>query len=753
MRTPVPLLLVLLAFVPAPLFALSVGPEILLSPPAIEPLAFWRTSPGVASNGSGFLVVWMEESSEVRAARVDQYGALTDVKSFPVGIASGISLSVASDGRDYIVAYNCRSQTETSVCLSRVEAVTGTVFQTGRLTNGYEASVASNGDGYLVAYRATRAPFQQSSFVDAVALHGDGSVAGAPFHVTNALYQPGIASNGDRYLVLVNNYATLKTVLVDETGTVGPIRTLTDGGAPGVGPSAFGWWVASDGEDFMVAWQQNTGVVDYRYTTDLRLQPISAEGIAGERRTIGVANGWAPSVTWMGSRYLVMFSYGEERSGAPYPGSQDLDVRAVTVTKSGDDAMPLVLSAAETTETTGAAAFNGTATLVVWSHLYRDGAAEIEGRLLRNGQIAADSAPAVYSRGLTHQDSLVAARIGGRTVTAWSENRGTQQIRKVFVQRLDERGFPPAGAAIPAADSGRDQIHPALGGSALAWIDADPEPFSPSAATVYIRFFDADGRLQPPVPLGPAMPRSRVSVAAAGSVHLVTWELAGNIVAMRVSPSSGPLDAEPFVVADLPRIARNPVVASDGSDFFVAWNVEGDGCDICYVFYSVHAAAVSRFGVVTRAPFEVADSGSDPKVAWNGSEYALFWARSGGGAFAQAFSEDGDALGVPRELPTELTPHAVTSLGGEYLVAFDHPESPRWISLLRLDRNFGALETLPVYSAFRPESSIIALAAQRDGSAILAYLSGTNEDRNASRAVARRVAAGDAFVPRRRAVR
>lgn len=728
------------------LAALSAGREIEVATRVVEPSPFYRGTPLVASNGRDFLVVWNDFDAgqrSVRAARVNAAGEVLDV-AFIVAPMGAAVTGVASNGRNYVVAYDCGYS---STCIAQIDAASGAVTQTAMIANAGGGAIASNGNGYLLAYL-----HNARSTINAIPIHDDGTLAGEPFNLGYGGYRPAIASNGEHYYAVWSTYQQLVGRRFAAEGPLDELQVLT-AQRPSWGPTAFGWTVASDGHDFLVSWQHNVRVVDFRYETTLQARVVSDDGLGEVHTVVAGEEAFAPAATWTGSQYLLTYSISR-RAAAPYLDSEaDADVRSVTVDRAGrPTAASVTLAGRPGREAESTAVSNGTSVLVAWQRVHSVNAAEIEGMLL-------GGAPFIISRSITWQASTTAATIGTRTVVAWDERLGEQQRRKVFLQRLDDDGQPLLGRGIGVADTAVDQLNPALGGSAIAWLQQEKDAFD-RPASVHLRFFDGDGHLTlaAPLALGDAQAGSRIAVAAAGTTHLVVWTAPnGQIVGMRVSPERY-LDLQPFVISRHDRRrAINPSIASDGRDFFVAWNVEeyGSGCGPCFPVHSISAAAVSAAGVIG-TPFEVAASWSTrPSVVWNGAQYAAFWLRAGDGArsaFVQEFDGGGNAVGSARAIPLLREPLDVLWNGTEYVVA-----TVTWdlragleLAVARFSRDLTLLELVPLVSRWR-ESTDVSIVARRDGGALLTYEADLDGTRT-SRAVVRSIGEGLA-IPRRRAVR
>lgn len=644
-------LLALLSALPS--FALSVGPEMALSPGAIEPAPFRREQPRVASNGDGFLAVWVDHRTpfaQVRGTRVDRDGNPLDAESLWIAPAS--TAAVASDGRDYVVAHDR--------ALSHVDAASGAVTpgSTIDVIGAAWLAIASNGSGYLVAYT-------RNSRIEAVEVDADASLAGAPFFVMNGRASAAIASNGDAYLIVGNQGRDLNATLVSG-GKVVRDQLLAD---PARTKTFSGYAVASDGDGFLVAWRE---------LDELRVARVDANGVASPARTILTANATQPAVTWTGAHYLVSYSL-------------DGDVRGIEVNAAGEPGAPIDVAAGPGLHGAGTGATSGAETLLVWTNELRFDAVHVEGRLLDA------PAPRILSTGAPWQDSTAAGRRGSRTVFAWEEIAGAAQLHRVMLQRLDARGLPLDGRGIPVAASARHQRRPALAGSLIAWVDEDPLHTNASRTAVWAKLLDAAG-----VPYGEAFEvgeaqyGSSLAMAAAGNAHLVVWQRGARIVAARIDPYAQTRSA-PFFLSSGP--GDNFVdVATDGSGFLVTWQrdrYDGISCiPGCTPPRSLHAAAVTHWGVPVGPESEVAPRGDHftPMVVWNGSQYAVFWTELEDGTMMRTVRRGGIVTGATRVAAANQWLRALRWTGAEYRLLLTGESN----ALVLLDRDLRVVDSVAV---------------------------------------------------------
>jgi hypothetical protein len=710
-------LFVLLATVSAS--GLEVAPPIELAARLIEPSPFPRENAKVATNGTDFLTVWWDRRGEIRGARLDANGELIDARSFAIG-QGGPDVSVASDGQNYAVAYRC----ESAICVRRVVAGTGGVLGGATIEGTSIAGVAAPAiafttEGYVVAYRneAPRA-------VHAVALHADATIAGAPFYIASSQSAPAIASNGRQCLVIWSTENELKGAIV-AGGAVTSRVTVTQYEAH-PGPGGLSWAVASDGDRFGVVWQENTGRISNGYQSELRMRTVASDGsLASPRRQLYSADAFRLALTWTGGGYTILFTDDVGNPGLDV--GDDADVRTKAVEREGDVVRSgVTIASRDGREVSGGIAWNGRVVVAVWENRHRNGAHQIEGQVLGHETF-------VISRSVIWQESVSAARVGEETRVVWSERVGEEQRRRVMLQRVGAEG-PLERDARVVSGSPRDQLHPAIAGSLVVWLEQTAEE-----AVVWA---GAEGR--PPIRVGGAQRDSKIAVAAIGNVHLVAWVSPDEeITTTRVSPKSV-LDPVPLTIGR----GVDPAVATDGSRFLVAWNRLDRNVSCvpgCRYPRSLHAALVSRTGFLVTPEVEVAPANTDAaKVVWNGESYVVFALGTepvsdhGERIFARKVTRNGNLDG-PAATVTEDAHHlhGVVWTGKDYLLAYAGPE----LVAARVDSRFGLTGTVIPRQEFHEPAA--ALTPDWLFTEVLGDLM--------SRIVGRRIG-DDVMPPRRRAV-
>jgi hypothetical protein len=677
-----------------------VGPEVPLSTPVLDAAPGSRGAPQVASNGREFLVVWPEEGA-VRAARVDNNGVIRDREPLLVSRTTGDWPAVAaSDGRHYVIAHPCGE----AVCLAQVDADTGDVAARGSIANARDAAIASDGRGYLVAYHGSGAS------VAAVPLRADGTIAGPAFAVAQSEFAPALASNGLNYFVVFGSSARLEGLLLSDKGVRAARQQFAEGGVTA------GYRVAAGDDGFLVTWGQRGATDD----AELRAATVSRSGIASPAKAIHPRAGQQHDVAWNGTRYVVAYT--------PLDGT---DVTSFEVSASGDAVSDAVaIAATPDFEASSSLAWNNQKVLVAW-YAHSGAGSEVEARFLAPNGL---SQVLVVSYGIPAQRSIAAMRNLTRTTVAWDENHGPRQIRKVYLQRLDAHGMPLDGRGLPVSDSPRHQLRPALGGSAIAWLETDA-PNDPGA-DVDVWAMAIDGLGQPagaPLHIGNTTGDARLAVVnPGGTTTFVVWpSKEGRLMATRVARFG--VQAPSLTLAN-GQFPTDPDLATNGSGFLAAWN---DG--------PMYVGAFTQTGQPVGPPTRF-ESVRGRALVWNGTAYVAFWsANDPAEAFAQQLNASGVRIGAVRSLGPFVVDDAVWT-GEEYRVAFhgDGVQESLWIA--RLDRDFREIASFPTLARQAGEGVVLF-------DDMILYLAPYRGTESVSPRVVMRRLGEDASPPRRRAVR
>ncbi|HEX9164107.1 MAG TPA: hypothetical protein VF980_20555 [Thermoanaerobaculia bacterium] len=695
------------------LAALNVGPEFRVSDPAIEPSALTRSFPHIASNGDGFLVVWRDSTGGVvRAARLDRNGALIDVPSLVIGSQTGFGFAVGSDGSDYLVGYECAGNPDLGTCLARVTA-DGRVMPGAFIAAARDPAIASNGRSYLVAYHLPGPYGADPIALETVEVSRDAQTLGKPLRiVTAAIQPPKIASDGHNFLVVSGSNAELFVTIVSPSAILRDPQRLTT-----VLVSPTGWSVASNGDGFVVAWQQE--LFTKTGGTNLRTRTVGPDGTLGEERVIISApeRNAELAIAWTGATYDIVFRHIAD---AVRPGASTQEIRRISVDGSGE-ATGAQRSVSRTQRAlTPDATWNGHRTVVVWTRWDMPNGVEIE------AWTDGSDAPVILSNSTAWQQSVAGARIGALNVLVWEELVGPSQRHELRLQRIDDRGLALDGRGVVVTPSEQNQIAPAVSSSFVAWIEQDADGSAKGVARA--KRIGSDGLpTGPTLLLGSAARDSRIAVASGDAQSLIVWVGSDNRVAgLRITNDGAQLDAVPFAIAPE---GFDPIATSDGTNYLVAWSQYDEDSGIGYDFSPptfVVSAFVTHNGEVGSAwrvvPAE--DFRMGEFLTWNGSEYVLFWSAVRGSdpdprqkLRAQRFDRNGVPLwGTPTVIARDVSTHAVAWTGHEYLVVLARDD----VRAAHITRGLELLDETPLMSRNGFSGEMILLPRD-DGFALAAY--------------------------------
>jgi hypothetical protein len=273
---------------------------------AITSSAVWQESPDIASNGSGYVVAWREETG-IYAARLQRDGVSVDGR--------GLQLSkerltthpeVLWDGRQYIISYG---EYKTGAPESVLRFITPAQGLLEDRVVGAGTPIATGPDGVTLLISGKRL----RRFFGATRTYENATVQVAPESERATGF---LASwNGSEYLVTwteemldPNSWQfefyvgrrirgvrlNRELTLIDTAPkTIGDIQNAID--------TLTG--IATDGKDWLVTWETNFEHV--------RAQRVLANGTLGTNtQGIFIANGFGSDVTFDGTRYVMAWKGG-----------------------------------------------------------------------------------------------------------------------------------------------------------------------------------------------------------------------------------------------------------------------------------------------------------------------------------------------------------------------------------------------------------------------------------------------------------
>jgi hypothetical protein len=521
--------------------------------------------------------------------------------------------SVVWNGRFYLVVWCTRGDPNTTM-VARV-APDGTLLDRRSRYLTTDCGIpAWNGRIFVVV----KYNYSSGSIL-AIRLGPDGLPLDRRAHRIGSGYLQAVGSDGRGFAVFVTTETSIAMLRLDANGRPvdgEPLPVLPDpGGYPHVE-------VAWNGSDYLVVW---TGGDPPRIAAAL----VSPDGEASHPISLlrNTSVNVRPSVASAGGDFLVAWEREPENE---YSGP----VEAVRISGNGDvlDSSPLTLDRRDSypPEVTS----NGSVYLVTWSaeEFHVTGA-----RVDPDGTVL-DEPPFEIKPVRTGTNGTGSASDGNGFLVSWSSFEGAPSV---VAKRVGADGTMDR-TTIGVAFQNNEQHRPAIafgGGVYLAaWIDSRGTRNGPA---LYVGRLDSTGKALDgdgiQVTGHTGFNRNSPTVTWGGSSFLVTWTEEGKkLWAVRVGVDGSILDPEPMSFGGDVILGYTASVASDGDGWFIVWeNRILPGHAIEGVFVDSDGRRSDTLHLVPHCGVRVL-----PSLAWNGTEYLLAWAPTGG------YSERGDVYAV-----------------------------------------------------------------------------------------------------------
>jgi hypothetical protein len=609
--------------------------------------------------------------------------------------------------------------------------------------------LAFNGTDYLLVWRSLRGGTYD---LFATRVSSTGTVLdpeGIP--VNNGpgdAASPQVASNGTDFFVVwidgrTNSWVTYGTLVTAAGVVVNPGgKALAVNQQFHLSPR-----VASNGTDFLAVWQ---GLATA--TMDVFGRRISSAGqplgtseftISGE---VSVEER-APSVASNGTDYLVAWEDERDNFTARAYASR-VSSSGVVLDAPG---FPLSINDFQSTPVVGS---NGTDFLVVWLDWRNSTSRDLYGTRVSSSGSVVDGTGLVIGAHVNYSESAPSVAANGTDYfVAWTEWDSANSTRRILGSRLEGSlsvTSPVVDTTSLAFTSGGgncqvSSVAPATPGYFLAWqCAASPGDELQSAWVSLTGTITAgSGFTVTTSPLHQTEP----AIASNGSNYLVVWTETGpggmSIYGTRVATTGGALDRGGFVIGTGQRERMAPAVASDGTDYLVAW------MDYRDLNWDIHGARVLGSGASSSAVLDPngivisahADYQNVPSVASDGTDYLVVWRvdpSARGDIYGARVSSSGmvldtSGIAIATNLVEHYTPRAASN-GTNYLViwAENDTSSTGWdIRGARVSTGGVVLDTPSIAIASYPNAQYDP-AVTSNGSDYFAvwtdYLGGNNHD-------------------------
>ncbi len=488
-------------------------------------------------------------------------------------------------------------------------------------------AVAFDGVNFLVVWEDSRnGPWQvygarvtpQGTLVDP---------AGFLVSQTGDQFAPAVAFGGTEFLVVWGDYidqgtdvygarVTPQGTVLDSTPLV-VSRAANEECSPAVG---------FDGANFLVAWQ-NLGHPD----ADIYGARVTPEGIVLDTAGFVVSQTTAtygvgyPAIGCDGANSLVVWQDGS---------SGYADIHGARVTPQGTvlDTADIVIARATYDQYSPALAFDGANFLVAWNDNLGGDSVDISGVRVSPEGTVLDSTPFVISHASNGIAPPALAFDGTNFFIAWSDHSPADSDGTVYGARVTPQGsvIDSAGIVVSYALSSRYYPVAALGDSVIfvAWEDAR----SGRDETYGARVTPAGAVLDSAgiIVSRAANDQQAPAIASDGTNFLVAWQDYrdgsgyGDIFAARVTQEGGVLDPAGFVVSHATNEQMYPALAFDGTNYLVVWVDVRDGRD-----WDIFGARVTQQGqVLDPEGIDISRNGSGqnhPAVAFDGTGFLVVW--------------------------------------------------------------------------------------------------------------------------------
>ncbi|NMO21153.1 hypothetical protein HPC49_50350 [Pyxidicoccus fallax] len=592
--------------------------------------------------------------------------------------------SVASNGTNHLVVWTDYRPTSTFGIYGARVSKAGEVLDDWGIRISPEAqfaddaAVASNGTDYFVAWSSSPSGSTASAIYGA-RVSGAGELQDAsPLLVgtlsTGGQHWPAVASNGTDYLVAWLGHQGGDSGIfgqrVSSAGTVMESADIAISTANGLQTAPA---LASNGTDYLVAWED-----DRNNNKDIFGARVTGAGVvldgSGIAISVGAQDEVAPSVASNGTDYLVVWEDARNDTAGDIFGARVTGAGAVL------DGSGLAISTAAQAQVTPSVASNGTDFFVVWEDA-RGGDPDVIGARVTSAGSVVDAEGVVIARAVHDQGHPSVTFNGTDFFVAWD----SLWNRNVLGARVTSAGVVLDSPGVALATAANEQSIPAVASNGTDYLIVWWEGRHREGTTrIYgVRVSGAGEVLDPlGIVLSPS-PGAHLypAVASNGTDYFVAWEEVGGsdfrILGTRLTSTGEVLDAQGLLLsAPSGSVSSEPAVASNGTDYLVVW--KGPTVD---TLASIAGTRVTAAGRVLDSPglniSGAPGSVDDPAVASNGTDYLVVWEdyrNNNNDVFGARVTSAGavlEAAGIPISTANDnQRDPAVASDGTNYLVVW-----------------------------------------------------------------------------------
>jgi hypothetical protein len=555
----------------------TVTAELFTDVPATGTTGANNRNQDVASDGSGYFVVWQDQrddrGDDIFGARVTAGGTVTDAVSIRINNASGTQQSpaVAFVGTGYVVAWENVVATGNSDIEAAFVSASGAVTQLGTIAN-----TSANETGAALAGRGSSALLTWGTGADIRGALFSAGAFGASF---------AVAASGN---------------LEEE---------------PAVSASPTG--------DYLVTFTETVAAGN----RDIRGQRVTAAGgLSGAALAIADDAGVQSqsAAAFDGTNYVVVWTTGSA------------DIAAARVSAAGVvlDATPVTVTAATNAQLLADVACTAAGCLVAWQDARNASASvrDIYGAAL-SPTLAVTAADLVISGAARAQDTPAIAVGGSQYFATWSDNRDLEYFYVRGTRMTGAGAVQDAGGLLLAGATSRHGA-PALAQSTSFSHVLMSDSQAPDVNLVHARFQNGGAQQDatPKLISGAAGVQVAPAAAILGGAPFAVWEdtrgADRDIYGARINTSTGlPVDAAGLAITTAATDQFVPAIASAGTSALVVWQDRRGGVA---TGFDIYAALVNSAGAVTVADLAICAAAGDqlgPAVAYDATTgtYLVVW--------------------------------------------------------------------------------------------------------------------------------
>ncbi len=570
----------------------------------------WNSGPSIAAGGAGqYLAAWPGVSPSGWRAFASGYSGAWSSPEAVSNTAGSVfhQPSIASrGGGEYAVAWRQTNGSIYSIyaniftSLTAATADAATLLESDETNHAYGPRITTNGTSYAVAWNQMAG--SRSSIFANVSQAGAFSAANAALveiDDAGAAQEPGIAAAGADYAIAwLHHDGLFHSVFanVSQSGVWDPAQaTVVEIGEGHAGYPV----IASNGTEYAIVWPQYDGTTTNIYANVSAGGAWNAANATLVEGSTGSASG--PRVARQGLGFAVTWTL-RSNSGTyslfagSYTGEWAAEVDLVQGDYTGSSRSPAI------------ATNDYGETLVVWLQA-NSGVTRLYGRLL---------AGSGWSNVLTIEpqvdgDTAAVASNGTDFMVVYASNG-------MWARTCDRLGTlgPRTDVRDPASlsHSEKPKIASSQAGYAVTWLQ-----YVNDVSSVYANVYEGGGWSGAVLLENTDSWASQVAVASNGTDHAVAWAQQSRVWANMASGTSW----SSATLLDNSTNADSPAIASNGSGYAVVWRqVDSDT-------YNIYANLFSTLSPTTKDSSTLIESGADHAgggglaVAANGTAYLAAW--------------------------------------------------------------------------------------------------------------------------------